>query len=157
MSFGEFYFWSNLFGVIYASSTLIVTFFRLGKFSSMIMLKMCFVSLTWVYSASSVPVILTLGLVIVSHISWIFNTRIILDLTFCLFKVSISPIISSIAESLFCNSLFYCLCVPVHVSKFLIPRCPQFVFSSLILFPLSGLELFYSFPTTVCLCVHKFL
>ena len=41
--------------------------------------------------------------------------------------------------------------------NFSFPNLPQFGFSSVILFRLSGLELLYSFPFTVCSCSLRFL
>ena len=73
---GKFLFWSNLFGVLYASCTLIgISFFRLGKFSYMILLKIFFCIFhldffTFLYSClhSFVPSL-------VSLIFWVFCAR----------------------------------------------------------------------------------
>jgi hypothetical protein len=63
---GEFVFWSSLFGALFAFCNLTGTlFFRLGKFSFMILLKIFSGPLTWVSSHSSIPIILRLDLFIV--------------------------------------------------------------------------------------------
>ena len=46
------------------------------------------------------PIIVRLGLLMVSQISWMFCVRNFLDLTFSLTDVSISSIVSSMPESL---------------------------------------------------------
>ena len=57
----DFIFWSNLFGALYVSYTLIDTFiFRLENVSSMIKLKLFCVSLTRVSSLSPITIIFTL-------------------------------------------------------------------------------------------------
>lgn len=92
-----------------------------------------------------------------------FLSRGLLDLMFSLTYLPVSSITSSMPESLF--SSFCILLVklssldPVWILKFLISRTyPQLVFSLLILFLVSGLEQFYSFPCSVCLvCVCVFL
>ena len=52
-----------------------MSFFRLEKFSSMILLKIFSGPWSWDSSPSSIPVILLLDLFIVSQISWIFCIR----------------------------------------------------------------------------------
>jgi hypothetical protein len=49
-----------------------ISYFRLGKFSSIILLKIFTGPLSWESSLSSIPIILKVGLLIVSWISWIF-------------------------------------------------------------------------------------
>jgi len=66
---GEFAFWFTLLGVQFASCNLTGTsFFRQGKFSSMIFLKIFSVPLNGVSSPSSIPIILRLDLFLV----WFF-------------------------------------------------------------------------------------
>ena len=55
-----------------------ISFFRLGKFSSMILLKTFSGPLTWEFSFSSIQIILRFGPFIVSSISWMPQA----DLTF---------------------------------------------------------------------------
>lgn len=86
----DFLFWFSLFGVLYASCTLIGPFFfRLGKFSSMILFKTFSVSLAWVSAPSSTPT---------SHwfvFSWCprfpecFVLRLFLELIFSLISIFI--------------------------------------------------------------------
>jgi hypothetical protein len=60
------------------------SFFRLGKFSSIVLLKMFAGPLSWNSSLSSIPVILRFGL-IVSWISWMFWVRSFLPFAFLCF------------------------------------------------------------------------
>jgi hypothetical protein len=72
----EFLFWFNLFRVLLASFMFLgISFFRLGKFSSIILLKIFTGPLIWEASLSSIPIILRFGLLIVSCISWSFGLR----------------------------------------------------------------------------------
>jgi hypothetical protein len=57
-------------------------FFRLGKFSSIILLKIFSEPLSSKSSLSSIPIILRFGLLIVSWISWMFCIRSFLHLHF---------------------------------------------------------------------------
>jgi hypothetical protein len=59
-----------------------ISFFRLRKFSSLILLKIFTGPLSWESSLSSIPIILRFGLHIVSWISWMFLVRIFLPFTF---------------------------------------------------------------------------
>jgi hypothetical protein len=52
-----------------------ITFFRLGRFSSIILLKIFTGPLSWESSLSSIPIILRIGLLIVSWIFWMFVLR----------------------------------------------------------------------------------
>ena len=85
----------------------------------------------------------------------------ILDLTFCLTEVSISFTVSSMSGIL--SSISYILLikfasvVPAPVPKLPFPEFPQFAFSLLILFPLLGLEMFYSSPSSLFLFYFFFL
>ena len=80
----EFLFWSSLFGVLLSSCMfMVIPFFRLGKFSSIILLKIFTDLLSWESSLSSIPTILRFGILIVSWISWMFWVRSFL--IFCIF------------------------------------------------------------------------
>jgi hypothetical protein len=63
-------------------------FFMLGKFSSIILLKIFTSPLSWKSSFLSIPIILRFGLLIVSWISWMFWVRILLHFIFSLIVVS---------------------------------------------------------------------
>ena len=80
MWWGNIFFWSNLFDVLYFSCIFIGIFFELGKFSSVMWMKTFSGPLSWV--SSSIPIILKFGLIKVSHISWMFCVKLFLDLTF---------------------------------------------------------------------------
>ena len=76
--------WSSLFGVLYASFTLIgSSIFRLGKFSPMILLEIVPVSLT-LLSSPSIPLNHGFGLYIISQFFWCFVLEILLGLTLLL-------------------------------------------------------------------------
>jgi hypothetical protein len=64
-----------------------ISFFRLGKFSSLILLKIFTGILSWESLLSSIHVILRFVLLIVSWISWMFCVRTIciLHFAFCFF------------------------------------------------------------------------
>jgi hypothetical protein len=75
------------------------SFFRLGEFSSIILLKI----LSWESSDSSMPIIFRFGLFIVSCISWMFWCRSFLCFSFFFFFdycVNVS-LVSSALEILF--------------------------------------------------------
>jgi hypothetical protein len=97
----ELLFWSNLFGVLWASCMFMgISFFRVGKFSSIILLKIFTGHLSWKSSFSSIPIILMFGLLIVSWISWMFWVMIILYFAFSLIVVSVFSMMSSVPEML---------------------------------------------------------
>jgi hypothetical protein len=85
-----------------------ISFFRLGKFSSIILLKIFTGPLSWESSLSSIPSILWFGLLIVSWISWMFWVRSFLHFAFS-FIVSMFSMVSSAPESL--SSISYILLV----------------------------------------------
>ena len=103
-------------------------FFRLGKFSSMILLNIFSVPLSCISSPSSIPIILKFVLFIVSQISWMFCVKNLLDLMFSLTNESISSIVSSAPEilsSISCILLVILVSVvPVHLPRFSISRIP---------------------------------
>jgi hypothetical protein len=93
--------------------------FKLEKFSSMIFVSVPLIC--FFFSTSSISIILRFALFIVSQISWMFNARTSLDLTFALIEVSMSSIMSSMPEIL--SSLLYSVMrlaseVPVQVLNF---------------------------------------
>jgi hypothetical protein len=83
-----------------------ISFFRLGKFSSITLVKIFTGPLSWKFSFSSITIILRVGLLILFLISWTFCVRIILDFTFSLIVVSMFSMVSSTPE-IFLFYLFY--------------------------------------------------
>jgi hypothetical protein len=77
-----------------------ISFFRLGKFSCMNLLKIFSGPLSWASLLSSIPFILRFGLFILSWISWMFWVRSFLCFVFSLTFVSISSMVSSMPEIL---------------------------------------------------------
>jgi len=77
-----------------------ISFFGLGKFSSMILLKIFTGPLSWESLLSSIPIILWFYLLIVFWISWIFWVRSFLCFTFSLTVVSMLSKVSSAPEIL---------------------------------------------------------
>jgi hypothetical protein len=77
-----------------------ISFFKLGKFSSIILLKIFTGPLSWEASLSSIPIILWFGLLIVSWISWMFWIRSFLHFAFSLTIVSMFSMVSSTPEIL---------------------------------------------------------
>jgi hypothetical protein len=77
-----------------------IYFFRLRKFSCIILLKMFTGPLSWESLLSSQPIILRFGLLIVSWISWTFCVRIFLHITFSLIVVSLFSMVASAPEIL---------------------------------------------------------
>jgi hypothetical protein len=63
-------------------------FFKYGKFSSIILLKMFTGPLSWESPSYSMPIIVRVGLLIVSWISWMFWVRVVLHFAFSLILVS---------------------------------------------------------------------
>lgn len=73
---GELLFQPMLFGVLYMSYNLIVTsFFKLEKFSSITLLKLFSMPLTWVSFLTSILIINKFCLFIVFLISWIIHSH----------------------------------------------------------------------------------
>jgi hypothetical protein len=85
-----------------------ISFFRLCKFLSIILLKIFTGSLSWKCSLSSIHIILRFHLLIVSWISWMVWVRSLLLFVFSLTGVSMFSTVSSapdILSSIFCNLL----------------------------------------------------
>jgi hypothetical protein len=77
-----------------------ISFFGLGNFSSIILLKIFTGPLSWESSFSSIPIILRFCLLIVSWISWMFWVRSFLHFAFSFTVVSMASMVSSAPEIL---------------------------------------------------------
>jgi hypothetical protein len=77
-----------------------ISFFKLGKFSFIILLKIFTGPLSWESSLSSIPINIRFGLCIVSWISWMFWVRSLLHFAFSLTAVSMFSLVSSVPEVL---------------------------------------------------------
>ena len=72
-----------------------ISFFRLGKFSSIILLQILTGPLSWEPLLSFIPIILRFGLLIVFWISWMFWIRIFFLYALSLTAVSVFNMVSS--------------------------------------------------------------
>lgn len=110
-----------------------MSFFRLGIFSSMILLKTFSGPLSWEYSPS-IPITLRFGLLIMSQFSWIFCVWNFLDFSFYLTNVSFSLIVSfapEILSSMFCILLVMLVSVvpvPYLVFHLQVCQCLSFLY-----------------------------
>ena len=86
-----------------------ISLFRLGKFSSIILLKLLNDPSSWKSSFSTIPIILRLGLLIASWVSWMFQVMSFLHFTFSLIVVPMFSMIFSTLEIL--SSISYILLV----------------------------------------------
>ena len=77
-----------------------ITFFRFGRFSSIIVLKIFTGPLIWKSSFSSTPIIRRFGLLIITWISWMFWVRIFLHFAFHFIVVPMFSMQSSAPEIL---------------------------------------------------------
>jgi len=96
--------WSSV-GFLYAYGS---SFFRLGKFSSMILLKIFIGPLSWESSLSSIPIILRFDLLIESWISCMFWTSSFFCFTFPLTIVSMISMESFFPVFHMCQTNHHC-------------------------------------------------
>lgn len=157
----NFLFWLSQFGVLFDSCTLIGTsFLRLDKYFENILCDFDIGFSTFYHFFYAWFV-----LFMVSQNSWLFYFIIFLKflyLTVSLTWISSSSIISLILE--FLSSVFCILLVRLSSEVlvwipnfFLFPDVPQFGYPLLILFPFLCVEMLYLYPSTICLCVNRFL
>jgi hypothetical protein len=133
-----------------------ISFFRLGTFSSIILLKIFTGPLSWESSLYSITNILRFCLLIVSWISWIFWVRSFLLFAFSLTVVSMLSMVSSVPEILSFVS-FILLVMLASVTPNLFPRFSNpvlspFVISLLFLFPFLDPECSCSITSLLWLC-----
>ena len=137
-----------------------VSFFRLGKFSYIILLKIFTGPLSWKSSFFSICIILRFGLLIVSWICWMFWVRIFLHFTFSLIVESMFPM-EPVHMRFFLLPLVFCLlCLHLWLLTsflgFLFSELSPFVISLLFLLLFLDPEWFYSILLSVWMCSPVF-
>jgi len=85
---------------------MVISIFRLGKFSSIILLKVLTISLRWESLLSYIPITIWFGLLIVSCVSCMFQVRSVLLFAFYFSTASMVFMVSFAAEIL---SSMYCM------------------------------------------------
>ena len=128
-----------------------VSLFRLGKFSSIILLKIFNGTLWWESLLFSIPVILRFGLHILSWISWVFWVRTFLHFALFLTVVSMFSMVSSVPEFSILSLVFCWRCLHLCLLGFLSPGSSLFV-SFYSVFPFLDLDGICSIPSPVWLC-----
>jgi hypothetical protein len=133
-----------------------ISFFRLGRFCSIILLKIFTGPLSWKFSLSSIPIILRFDLLIMSWISWMVWVRSFLLFVFSLTVVLMISMVSSAFEIL---SSISCILLVMLTSmtadlfpRFSNSRVVSFVISLLFLVPFLDSGWFSSFLLPVRLC-----
>jgi hypothetical protein len=145
MSQEEIIFCSSLFGILYTFCTLIgISFFTLGNFSSMVLLKNFFVPSICFSSSDPIPIII-FSLFTESQVFSVFYTRCSLDLNFFLTNIITSTIMCSLPEilsSMSCILWVKLVTVVPHggILNSSVTDFSKFGLSLLILYLLSGLE-----------------
>ena len=134
----------------------------MGKFSSMILLNRFSVPLSCISFLSYINIILRFSLLTVTHMSWIFHVKGLLDLRFSLVNDCISTSESSTTEILSSISCILWVIltslVPNHLSSLSISSIPSFcVFFNFFYISFHAFNCFECFLQVFgCLCIRFF-